>query len=151
MMALTRYRPILPELSVFPRVGATNRIARMMDDMLGRELPEGIGWNPPVDVVEEEGELILTMEVPGMKRDDIMIDVADTSLTIKGEKKSEIEKQDVNFRLVERSYGAFERTFSLPRSVDAARIQAEYQDGVLRVHMPKTAQAQGRRVEINAQ
>ncbi|HSJ24080.1 MAG TPA: Hsp20/alpha crystallin family protein [Longimicrobiales bacterium] len=148
-MSIIRYRPSLSDTPVFPRLSTgPNRIARMMEDVFGTELPEGLGWHPPVDVVEKEKELVLTMELPGMSLEDLEIDIGDNLLTVKGEKRMEEEKKEANYRLVERSFGAFERSFTLPRIVDAAAIKANYDNGILRIHMPKTAQAVGRKLEI---
>lgn len=146
-MALIRYRPwSSPNLwPAFPDV--PSRLGRAIDEMFGPDA-EGMGWSPAVDIVEQDGELKLTAELPGMKREDVKIEVNEGMLTIRGEKKAEREEKTANARLVERTYGAFERSFALPRSVEVDQIKAEFTDGVLTVHLPKIAKAVGRNVEI---
>lgn len=149
-MPLTRYRPLLPDLA-WPRLtDMPSRFGRVFEDLLGPWQAEEMGWSPAIDVVEKENELVVTAEVPGMKRDDIEVQVSDGVLTLKGEKRAAHEEKGAHRRVWERSYGAFERTFSLPRSVDADKVQAEFDEGVLTIHLPKTKQAKGRRVEIGA-
>jgi HSP20 family protein len=149
-MSLVRYRPGLgfglwPAMPEMP-----TRLGRVFDEMMKTD-GEGLGWSPAVDVVEREGELLLSAELPGMKRDDIQIDINEGMLTIRGEKKVEREEKTDHARLVERSYGMFERSFALPRTVAVEKIHAGFADGVLTVHMPKSEQAVGRKVEIKAQ
>jgi HSP20 family protein len=133
-----------------PATATTPRLGRLFDEVFGGEPAEGMGWSPAVDIVEHDGELRLTAEMPGIRREDVQIEVNEGMLTIRGEKKEEKETKNGNARLVERSYGSFERSFTLPRSVAADRIEAEFTDGVLMVHMPKTEKAVGRRIEIAA-
>jgi HSP20 family protein len=105
-------------------------------------------WWPAVELVEANGEFVLTAEIPGMTKEDVDISVEDNVLTLKGEKKLEHEEERERMHIRERRYGAFERSFTLPRNVDAGRIKAEYKDGVVEVHMPKAPEAQGRKIEI---
>jgi HSP20 family protein len=150
-MRLTRYRPIFPDLASGPRAAELPpRITRLFDEFFGQALPEAMSWSPAVDIVDGDGELLLTAELPGMTRDDVQIQVQEGVLTLKGEKKEEKEEKGAEYRVWERSYGAFERTFTLPRSIDADRIAAEFGNGMLSVHMPKMEKAQGKRVEIAA-
>jgi HSP20 family protein len=144
------YRPAWFDRTIWPApVAELSPFGRMFDDVFGRVAPtEGSSWWPAVDVVDRDDELLLTAELPGMKKDAVDIDVADGVLTLKGEKREEREKEEQNYRVVERSYGTFERSFTLPRSVNAAKIRAEFLDGVLKIHLPKAEQTHGRRVEI---
>jgi HSP20 family protein len=105
-------------------------------------------WWPAVELVEANGEFVLTAEIPGMTKEDVDISVEDNVLTLKGEKKFEREEERERMHIRERRYGAFERSFTLPRNVDAGKIKAEYKDGVVEVHMPKAPEAQGRKIEI---
>lgn len=114
------------------------------------ESAEDIGWTPSVDLADADGEFTLTAELPGVNPSDVEIDVAGDALTIKGEKREEHEKKTKARRLVERSYGVFERTFTLPRSVDADKATAEFRNGVLTVHLPKREEAMGRKIEIES-
>lgn len=108
--------------------------------------------NPAIDVTEDADAYKLTAELPGMAEKDIEVALTDDTLTIKGEKKQEQEKQEKNFYLSERSYGAFERSFALPDSVDATNITAEFAKGVLTVTLPKTAKAkvEPKKIEVKA-
>ncbi len=117
----------------------------------GDVLPQTIGWTPSMEIVETPEELTLTAELAGMDRKDVEIAVDDGVLTISGEKTAESSKgDDKKFILWERSYGSFQRSFTLPRTVDASKISADFTDGVLKVRMPKSAEAKnkGRKIEI---
>ncbi len=96
---------------------------------------------PAVDIVEDDKAITLTAELPGMKEDDIEIVLRDDVLTVKGEKKSETREEEENYYLTERHYGAFERTFRLPDTAIADKIKAAYEDGLLRVVIPKRPEA----------
>jgi HSP20 family protein len=146
-MTLVRYRPRrnLAPWSDFPEV--SNLLGRAIEQVFDNAA-EGLGWSPSVDIVEQDDELRLTAELPGMKLDDVHVEIMDGSLHLRGEKRVELDETKDNARLVERRYGSFERSFSLPPSVDPEHVRAEYADGVLTVHLPKTKAAAGRKVEI---
>jgi len=105
-------------------------------------------WMPSVDVSETEKEIIVNAEIPGVEAKDIDVNLAGNVLTIKGERKREHEEKEENLHRVERSYGSFYRSLSLPSEVDADKIKASYKKGVLRVTMPKTKRAAGKKIEI---
>jgi len=105
---------------------------------------------PRMDVTETDKEFEITAELPGLEDKDVQINVADGVLTIRGEKKAEKEEKDKNYHLVERSYGAFERSLELPAGVDADAIHASIANGVLTVKVPKPAAAQVKKVEVKA-
>jgi HSP20 family protein len=106
---------------------------------------------PETDVVETEKEIRVVTEMPGLKRENIEIDVENNVLTIRGEKREErTEGEQGRWHLAERRYGTFSRSFVLPRDVDAENIQAGFQDGVLTVTVPKSEKARRRRIEIGA-
>ena len=107
-------------------------------------------WIPPVDVFENGDDLIIRAEVPGLDRKDIDIRVEDNRLVIQGERKRESEFDEEAAYRLERSFGAFTRSFLLPKTVDAGRIGAAYRDGVLEVRLPKTEVAKPRKIEISA-
>jgi HSP20 family protein len=113
---------------------------------------ETASWTLPAEVVETANELTFRLDVPGMKRDDIEVTVENHVLTVSGERKSEYEegKRDGEFHILERRYGRFERGFALPRRVDASRIEANYENGVLTITLPKLEVARPRRIEIRA-
>lgn len=103
---------------------------------------------PSIDVTESDKEIEITVELPGLEEKDVQINLADNLLTIHGEKKAEKEEKDKNYRLVERSYGSFERTLELPDGIDADSIKASIAKGVLKVTVPKPAPAQARKIDV---
>ena len=106
---------------------------------------------PETDVVETEREIRVCVEMPGLKRDNIEVDVENNVLTIRGEKREErTEGQEGRYHLAERRYGTFARSFVLPRDVDAEGIQAAFEDGVLTVRIPKSEKARRRKIDIGA-
>ena len=105
---------------------------------------------PSTDVTETDKDIEITAELPGLEEKDVQINVADNLLTIRGEKKAEKEEKDKNYRLVERSYGSFERTLDLPNGVNPDAIKASITKGVLTVTVPKPAPAQSKKIEVKA-
>lgn len=105
-------------------------------------------WAPSVDIYETENEVVLTAEIPGVDEKDVEIKVEDNNLTLRGERKFEKETKEENYHRVERSYGSFFRSFSLPSYIDQDRIEAEQENGVLKIHMPKRAELRPRNVKI---
>jgi HSP20 family protein len=103
-----------------------------------------------MDVTESDKQIEITAELPGLEEKDVKVNVADGVLTISGEKKAEKEEKDKNYRMVERSYGAFSRTLDLPEGVDPGAIKATLAKGVLKVSIPKPAPAQVKNVEIKS-
>jgi HSP20 family protein len=112
------------------------------------EMPAAAAWNPAVDVVEEKDKVLVKVEVPGVDEKDLRVTFEDGLLTIAGERQFE-RKDDRNYHRIERAYGSFTRTFSLPRSVDGSQIVANYRNGVLEVEIPKREEAKPRQIEIN--
>lgn len=112
--------------------------------------PSHPGWVPAVDVVESDDTLVLTAELPGMTEKDIELSIENGVLTLKGEKKEEKREQAKGYWLLERSYGALQRTFALPKSVDANAIDAHFANGVLTIALPKMPQAKGRTIAIKS-
>jgi HSP20 family protein len=102
-----------------------------------------LGWAPAIDISEGAGELTVKAELPGVKKDDVRVTFDDGMLTIQGEKRAEKREKDEKkqYHVYERSYGAFARSFTLPSPVDEKEIKAEFHDGVLTVHLPKTVEA----------
>ena len=133
---------------VGPVFGLRREIDRLFEDTFGRDVGRG-GWVPPVDVREDNKEIVLEIELPGIKPEDVEVTAENGVLTIRGEKQSRAtESTEGRFHVVERSYGSFTRSFQLPNGVDERQIDAEFLDGVLAVHVPKAALAQARRIEI---
>jgi HSP20 family protein len=105
-------------------------------------------WNPSVDIYEHNGNLVLTAEVPGLDEDDIEVKLEDSTLTIKGERKYKNEVKEENYHRVERSYGSFSRSFSLPQNIDQEKIKAENENGILKITMPKKAELKPKKVKV---
>jgi HSP20 family protein len=105
-------------------------------------------WAPAVDVQETEKEYLIKAELPEIKKEDVKVEVVDGVLSIEGERKQEKEEKGKRFHKMERSYGKFVRQFALPNEVEAAKVQAEFKDGMLNVHLPKTAIAKATAVEV---
>jgi HSP20 family protein len=105
-------------------------------------------WAPAVDIFETDQELVLSAEVPGVDENDIEIHIEDSALTIKGERKFERETKEENYHRIERSYGSFFRSFALPTYIDPDKIEAEHENGILKVRMPKKAELKPRKVKI---
>jgi HSP20 family protein len=127
--------------------------ARFFEPFFGRfnfledEAKSGV-WAPPVDVAEEKDKIIVRVEVPGMNESDLKVSFEDGLLTVSGERQFE-RKDDRNYHRIERTYGSFTRTFSLPRTVDANSIGANYRDGILEIEIPKLEEAKPKQIQIN--
>lgn len=146
MTFLTRYRPFNDVFSV------TRDLDRMMDEALGT-MQWGRGetlrhWFPLTDVSETPEHLTLRLEVPGLAREELKIAVENNVLTIRGEKKQETSREDETFYRTERSYGSFERSFSLPSHVDPDDVSANLENGVLTVRVPRREEAKAREIRI---
>ena len=152
-MAITRYTLRNPGLSPWRDLEeVSNRLARMFDDAPLSTGTNGGTWVPQVNVEETKDELVLSAELPGMTEDNISIEMENNVLTISGEKAEERTEGDEErrYHLWERRYGAFQRSFTLPRTVKAEDIRANFDKGVLRIHMPKVAEAKTRKIAIQA-
>jgi HSP20 family protein len=106
-------------------------------------------WVPPVDIYEANGELVMKVELPDMKREDIELTVENNALTIRGERRLSEDIKQENFHRVERAYGTFVRTFSLPVTVDATKVGAEYKYGMLTVKLPYREEAKPRTINVD--
>jgi HSP20 family protein len=112
------------------------------------EETQATGWNPAVDVLEETERIVVKVEAPGVEEKDLRVTFEDGLLTIAGERQFE-RKDDRNYHRIERAYGTFTRTFTLPRSVDGTKITANYRNGVLEVEIPKKEESRPKQVQIN--
>lgn len=146
-MAITRFDPFR-DLAVLQ-----DRMNRLFNDNYGNRQEDHMlnrgTWVPPVDIYEADGQLVLKAELPDMKREDIDVTVENSTLTVRGERKLDEEIKQESFHRVERAYGAFVRTFSLPPTVDAGRIGAEYKNGVLTVKLPFREEAKPRTIDVH--
>lgn len=148
MNALTRWDP-------FKEMEETqNRLARFFGLSPGR-LPSGnkesmtvTEWAPSVDIVEDDKEWLVKADLPEVKKEDVRVTVEDGVLTITGERKFEKEEKDKKYHRIERSYGNFLRSFALPDAADGSKVNAEFKDGVLKVHLPKSEKTKPKTVEV---
>ena len=106
-------------------------------------------WSPGVDIYEDQNSITLEADLPGMKPGDFNLSIENYRLTLSGERKFEKENKGDNWRRVERSYGNFTRTFSLPSTVNVDRVNAEFKDGVLRVTLPKREEVKARQIQVS--
>lgn len=105
-------------------------------------------WSPLVDIAEDDKEYLIKAELPEMKKEDVKLTVQDNVLAISGERKYEKEEKDKKYHRVERAYGSFLRSFTLPEDADGSKVSAEYKDGMLKVHLPKSAQAKPKSIDV---
>jgi HSP20 family protein len=105
-------------------------------------------WEPLVDITEDDKEYLIKAELPEVKKEDVKVSVEDGVLTISGERKFEKEEKNKRYHRVERAYGSFVRSFTLPDVADADKVNAEFKDGVLKVHLPKSEKAKPKQIEV---
>ena len=147
MTLLTRWDPFREFVTIQDRM---NRLFRDSYGTEGRE--EALtttAFAPPVDVYEDEHSVTLKIEVPGIDEKDIDVQLENNTLTVHGERKIEKEEKEENYRRVERQYGSFTRTFTLPSTVNPENIQADYDKGVLKVKLAKKAEAKPKQIKVN--
>src|SRR5258708_32418634 len=147
MTFVTRWDPVREFVSLQDRV---NRLLRESQAGVGGE--ESLATSsfaPPVDVYEDEHNITLKIEVPGIDEKDIDIRIENNTLTVHGERKLEKEEKEENYRRVESHYGSFTRTFTLPTTVDAEKVEAHYDKGVLKVQLAKKAEAKPKQIKVN--
>ena len=143
----TRWNPFRDEFSLpdVLRDWPFGRLARRMEEQGGTRY--GV-LSPAVDLSEDERCYTVTVELPGVKKDEVTVELQDDVLTIRGEKKSEREEKKGKSHWIERSYGSFSRSFTLPPSAQADQMKADFKDGVLSVEIPKREQAKTRQIAI---
>ena len=150
-MAIERWRPRWG-ISPWRPFRELEEWERRFDDLFGRPLwrlpVEERGWMPAVDVFEKEDRFVVKAELPGMKEEDIDVSVVGDTLFIRGEKKTEIKEED--YYRCERSYGSFYRSIPLPSNVDANKIEASFDGGVLEVALPKSAKIKPKKIAVSA-
>jgi HSP20 family protein len=127
---------------------------RRFDDLIGRPLwrlpVEERGWMPALDVFEKDDRFVVKAELPGIKEDDIHVSVVGDTLSIKGEKKTETQVKEEDYYRSECSYGGFYRSIPIPSNVDASKIEACFEDGVLEVALPKSAKVKPKKIAVSA-
>lgn len=117
---------------------------RGRDEALGKGM-----WTPAVDIFETEEAVVVKAEIPGVERDQIAVEIKDGILTLHGERKFEKEVKEENYHRIERAYGTFHRSFSLPSSVDEEKISAKFKEGVLEVTLPKKERAKPKQIKVD--
>jgi HSP20 family protein len=128
-----------------------DRMTRLVDETLSRIWKEEViqgTWSPPVDIVEKENEVVLKIDLPDVNQNEIDIRVEESTLIVQGERKFVKESAEEKYIQIERPYGAFRRTFTVPRRIDQEGIKASYKDGVLRVILPKREEIQPKQVVV---
>ena len=146
MPVLTRWDPFR-ELSALQ-----NRMNRLFEEQYGGGREESLttgAFVPPVDIYEDEHSIQLKLEVPGIDEKDLDIKVENNTLTVSGERKFEKEEKEENFHRVERRYGSFSRSFTLPNTVSTEDVQADYENGVLKIRLAKRAEAKPKQIKVN--
>jgi HSP20 family protein len=148
-MSIVRYDPFRDLRTLQEEVNRlfTGSMPRTFDD-------EGIArgaWSPSVDIYENKDQIVLEAELPGMKREDFDLSVENNVITLRGQRQFEKKDESDNYHRVERAYGSFTRSFTLPNTVSAEGANAEYKNGVLRVTLPKREETKARRIEIKGE
>jgi HSP20 family protein len=150
-MNLIRYQyPQLTSWSPFDRLASfRDEINRLFDVSAPSDSGFFSGWNPTLDVYDEKERFLVSIELPGMKKEEINLSFQDGVLTVSGERKHEREGQEGETFRSERYFGKFQRSVNLPASVDAAKISATYKDGVLQIDLPKAEEAKPKQIQVN--
>lgn len=148
-MTITRYDPFRDLRSLQEEVNRlfTGNVGRSFED-------EGIArgsWSPSVDIYENKDQIVLEAELPGMKQEDFDLSIENNILTLRGERQFEKKEEADNYHRVERAYGSFTRSFTLPNTVSGEGATADYRNGVLRVVVPKREEVKARRIEIKSE
>src|SRR5437879_11566558 len=148
MTVLTRWDPFREFTTLQERM---NRLVRDQYRAEGgsEESLTTTNFAPPVDVYEDEHSITLKIEVPGIDEKDIDVRIENNTLTVHGERKFEKEEKEENFRRVERQYGSFTRSFTLPNSVDPGQVSADYDKGGRKINLPKNAEAKPKQIKVN--
>lgn len=145
-MALVKWEPIREIEDLFDRY-----TSKLGWPSLGREAFSTTEWSPKVDISETDQAFTIKAELPEVRKEDIKVNIENGMLSISGERKQEKEEKDKKFHRVERFYGNFMRSFTLPDNVDASQIKAEYKDGMLNLSLPKTAENKPKATEVKIQ
>src|SRR5262252_5223151 len=146
MTLITRWDPFREFVTLQDRM---NRLFRESHGPEGRDEALATStFSPAVDVYEDEHNVTLKIEVPGIDEKDIDVRIENNTLTVHGERKFEKEEKEENYRRVERQYGSFTRTFTLPQTVDQESVQANYDKGVLKIHLAKKAEAKPKQIKV---
>jgi HSP20 family protein len=143
-MALVRFDPFRDLMDLQQRV---NRLFEETSRSEREDLARTV-WTPSVDIFEEPEAILIEADLPGLGREDVAVNLENNVLTIQGERRMEHEEERANYHRIERVYGSFTRSFTIPSSVHAEKIEAEFKDGVLRIRLPKREQAKSKQIEV---
>jgi HSP20 family protein len=153
VMNLMRYEPTSPNFPLFREMEEmSERLNRMFGTWTrpngGKESLTVVDWTPSVDIQETDNEYIVKAELPEVKKEDVKVTVENGILALQGERKQEKEEKGKKFHRIERSYGSFLRTFTVPLDTDETKVAADFKDGILRVHLPKTEKPRPKAIEV---
>ncbi|HET8759577.1 MAG TPA: Hsp20/alpha crystallin family protein [Nitrospiria bacterium] len=148
MSALTRWDPFRELDDLQNRLSTLFGRAPVRKEGEREEKMTLVDWAPLVDVIEQEKEYVIKAELPEIKREDVKVTVQDDVITIAGERTREKEEKGKKFHRIERAYGSFSRSFTLPEDADPAKVSAEFKNGVLNVHLAKSEKAKPKTVEV---
>ena len=147
MTLLTHWEPFREFSPMQDRMNRINRLFR--ESYSPEDALTTTSFAPPVDIYEDEHNITLKIEVPGIDEKDIDVRIENNTLTVHGERKLEKEEREENFRRVERQYGSFSRSFTLPSSVDPGQVSADYEKGVLKIQLAKKVEAKPKQIKVN--
>jgi HSP20 family protein len=152
MVMLTRWNPAADTANL------SQRMERLFDEMVGRGLWRGSeerplrgSWVPAINILERQDAMVITADLPGLKAEDVEVTVEEGTLSIRGERKLEEASEGETYHRVERLYGMFERTFTLPNSIDVDKIEARFSDGEMVLTLPKREESKPRSVKIKVE
>lgn len=147
-MAIVKWDPFRDLVSI------QERMNRLFDETFGKtfrgegeELARGI-WSPAVDIYETDEHIVMKAELPGIDKKDVSIEVKDNMLVLKGERRFEKEIKEENYHRMERAYGSFQRSFTLPNIVEKDKVSAKYKDGILEITLPKIKEAKPKQIKV---
>lgn len=153
-MSLVRWNPAR-DLSAFSSdvLGMQKEFNRLFDNFFHGDITDSTSaftsaWIPAVDIAERENDFVVRMELPGVAKEDVKITMQNGILTVKGEKKQEKESKNSDYHRVERSYGSFQRSFTLPTAVRTDSVEASFTDGVLNISLPKAEEAKPKQIDV---
>jgi HSP20 family protein len=149
-MELWRPRSGLARRGMAPFRAFDDPFARMFDDWFSPRGGSERGWSPDIDMIDKQDEILLRADVPGLEQKDLHVSVDNGMLTVRGTRQEEREAKDDDYYCCERWSGAFARSIPLPSGVDHEQIKASFKNGVLEVHIPKSKQSLGRKIDIQA-
>jgi HSP20 family protein len=145
-MAITRWDPFREVLTL------QNRLNSLFQDYRGQNESDVVStaaFVPPVDIYEDEHKIVLKLEVPGLKQEDLDIQIENNTLTVRGERKFEKEEKEENFHRIERRYGSFYRAFTVPTTMNTENVKASYDAGVLKIELEKRAEAKPKQIKVS--